>query len=690
MSKKTAVAKQEKVVEEVVNQVSAATGVALVQPNMDSEYVGTVRISSFNYDTKLYVRLYLWLYMSVIKDYKFRKRKIGFRFEDGTVVTMKVRTAIVNLIFWKPYCDFNKPITQSTLFDTKYVSDDTIANRLDEIIAEFKGYGVTIEQMCKVVRHIIESLSSISVNFCVKIGNTINMCDIIDLADRHPQFNEILHTHYDEENLPSFQEIERDIMARNDIMAEIIKGDVQSAIRPFIKAGGNVNMGQMAQCLVCIGPRSDIYGNIAPVIVNTNFVLGLRNVSDYYLESYSQRKALIANRYQMCDSGYTSRQIDLSTVDSCLVDVDDCGTEETIEFFIPDKKTLTMLEYKYIETGRDKKGKPFYHEINPKTDESLIGQTVKLRSHTVCALPQGQYCKKCYGEMSYITMGFQTNLLASHSFTEPVSQTVLSTKHLNKTRTKVINWPDIIKQFFKTESEGLYMKPDFCTKDYEIGFYTEDIEEYLNMITEGGSENDEDDETEGDVMMDYVTRFVIAKDGDMVNFDNLDVELYINSEFLQKVLRSSKIENGIIFISLAGQASDEPVFDINIENIEISAYLKRVMCLLGVKSKTTYTTISDLLQRLTASVIEIGVKINFTHLESIVYNMIRDPGFIIRRPDFSKKDAAPQYVIIPTNKSIMYSRSLTTGLAFERIAQQFKDVYTYLKSDEGFLDPFFR
>ena len=195
MSKKTAVAKKEKVVEEVVNQVSAATGVALVQPNMDSEYVGTVRISSFNYDTKLYVRLYLWLYMSVIKDYKFRKRKIGFRFEDGTIVTMKVRTAIVNLIFWKPYCDFNKPINQSTLFDTKYVSDDTIANRLDEIIAEFKGYGITIEQMCKVVRHIIESLSSISVNFCVKIGNTINMRDIIDLADRHPQFNEILHTH---------------------------------------------------------------------------------------------------------------------------------------------------------------------------------------------------------------------------------------------------------------------------------------------------------------------------------------------------------------------------------------------------------------------------------------------------------------------------------------------------------------
>ena len=667
MSKATADAKKK----------AKTSEVQAVQPN--PEYLGTVRVSTFNYDTSLYVKLYLWLYLSVMKDYRFRKRKIGFIFEDSPVpIIMRVRTAIVNLIFWKPYVDFNRKIESSTLFDTKYISDETIASKIDELISEFKAHGVPIK-----------SLSTISVNFGIMIGNTINMRDIIDLANKYPQFNEILHTHYDEDNLPSFQEIEKDIMARNEIMAQIIKGDESSALRPFLKAGGNVNLGQMSQCLVSIGPRSDIYGNIAPVIVNTNFVLGLRNVSDYYLESYSQRKALIANRYQMCDSGYTSRQIDLATIDSCLSNVDDCGTEATIDFMIPDKKTLTMLEFKYIETGRDKNGKPYYHEINPLKDVALVGQTVKLRSHIVCALPEGHYCKKCYGELSYVTEGFQTNLLASHSFTEPVSQTVLSTKHLNKTKTKVIEWPDIFKKFFNTESDGLYMKSEYCTKDYELGFYAEDIEEYLNMLTEGKSSDEEEDEdSETEVMLDYVTRFILANESDVVNFENSDVELYINSDFLQKVLKSSKIENGIICVSMSGQATDEPIFDINIENIEISAFLKRVMCLLGVKSKTTYTTIQDLLQKLTAAVIEIGVKINFAHLESIVYNMIRDPGFIIRRPDFSQPN--PQYEIIPTNKSIMYSRSLTTSLAFERIGQQFKDVYTYMKTNEGYLDPFFR
>lgn len=676
-----------KVIEKEVENVQSTN---LVPPKLDKENIGIVNVVDFNYNVDLYVKLYLWLYLSVKKNYKFRKKKITFRFEDGNLVTMKVRTAIVNLIFWKPYCDFGKSITMDKLFDTKYVSEDTIAERCDNIITEFKEYGITIKQMRKTIRHIIESLSSISVNFCTKIGNTINMRDIIDLANENPRFDELIHTHYDEDNMPPLQEVEKDIMMKNDEAAAIIRSTPHSAINPFLCAGGNVNLGQMSQCLICIGPRSDIYGNISPVIVNTNFIMGLRNVSDYYLESFSQRKALIANRYQMCDSGYTSRQIDLATIDSCLVDVDDCGQDQTIEFYIPDEKTLKMMEYKYIETGRNKKGEPFYHVINPSTDKSLVGTTVKLRSHTICSLPQGQYCKKCYGELSYVVLGFQTNLLASHSLTEPVSQTVLSTKHLNKTRTKIVNWSDDIKHFFKTESEGLFIKPEYCSKEMKIGFYTEDIEEYLNMLTEGNSSDDDEEESEGpgDVMLDYVTRFVLSNGTDTHAFDNIDTELYINQEFLQKVLKSNEIDDGIIYVSLYGQHEDEPIFDVNIENIEISQFLKRIMALLGVKSKTTYTTISDILQRVVAAIIEINVKINFAHIESILYNMIRMPGFIIRRPDFREKN--PEYMIIPTNKSIIYSRSLTTSLSFERISQQFKDVYTYLKTDEGFLDPFFR
>ena len=108
-----------KVIEKEVENVQSTN---LVPPKLDKENIGIVNVVDFNYNVDLYVKLYLWLYLSVKKNYKFRKKKITFRFEDGNLVTMKVRTAIVNLIFWKPYCDFGKPITMDKLFDTKYVS----------------------------------------------------------------------------------------------------------------------------------------------------------------------------------------------------------------------------------------------------------------------------------------------------------------------------------------------------------------------------------------------------------------------------------------------------------------------------------------------------------------------------------------------------------------------------------------
>lgn len=660
-----------------------------VMKTVDPEYIGTIRVSAFNHSIPLYTKLYLYLYGSILKNYKFRKKKIGFLFEDGQFVKMKVRTALINMIFWKPYCDTKTIITVDTLFDTKYISEKTIEDKMNLIIERFKPV-LTIEEMCKCIRHIVESLARIPMDFCKIIGNTMSMRDIIDLANKHPDFNDILHTQYADDT--PISQIESDIMVRTNRAKDIIESDIESNLRPFLKAGGNVNLGQMSQCIVSIGPRSDIYGNIAPVIVNTNFVLGLRNVSDYYLESYSCRKALIANRYQMSDSGYTSRQIDLLCIDSCLVDVEDCGTETTIDLFIPDEKTLKMLEFKYIDTGkRDAAGKVIYHEIKPKHDKHLIGTTVKHRSPIVCGLDEGKICKKCYGELSYATLGYHTGLIASHSLSMPLSQTVLSTKHLTKTRSRKIVWSDKMKKYFDCETENVFIKQMYSDMSaVEIGFYIEDIEEYLNMWSE--IEEDDDDVASSDdknnMLLDYVTRFNLSIGGEVIPFDSLDTDLYINHEFLNKIMKSNKIEDGVIYVSLSAHATDIPIFDINIENMEIGVFLKRIMSLLGIKSKVAYTTIEDLLKLLTAAIVEVGISVNYGHLESIIYNMIRDPNMIIHRPNFKEKN--PQYTILPTCSAIMYSRSLTTSLAFERIAQQLSNVFTYYKDSPGFLDPFFQ
>ncbi len=643
--------------------------------------VGTIHIKSFNYDSALYLKLYQYLYGHILKDYTYRMNPISLAFESGEIVTTRVRTAIINLIFWKPYIDTKRTIPVTAMFDTNTISEASINKLRDDIIDTFRPY-MTIEQLSKCIRHIVESLATFPENFCVIQGNTIDVRDIIDIANKNERFDELIHTSYPD-NM-SMTIIEKDIMDKTYEAKSIIESILDSNIRPFMKAGGNVNIGQMSQCLISIGPRSDIYGNISPVIVNTNFIRGLRNVSDYYLESFSCRKALIANKYSMSDSGYTSRQMDLLGIDATLVDVNDCGAGHTIAFTIPDAKTLDILRYKYYETGKNKKGVSIYKEIVPERDTALIGQTINIRTHILCALPEGQYCKACYGELAYFVLGYHTNLLAMHSLSEPIGQMVLSTKHLNKTRTKTVEWPNILYTYFRCETDAIYPKPEICNASFEIAFYAEDIEEYLNIF-EGGADDDEDTAQNENMLLDYVTTFELVINGESICIDTGDNELYINTDFLLKLVKSTKIENEKIYVSLAGIEDDAPIFDLSIENIEISTYLKRIMRLIGIKSKIVPTTIEDIVRELTEVIIELGIPINFAHIESLIYNMVRDPNMIIHRP----KRADDPYILVPACTAITYSRALATSLSFERISDQLKNVYTYMKFSPAFLDPFF-
>lgn len=646
------------------------------QPN-----VGTVNVKQFNYDRKMFLKLYQYLYGKVLKNYSFRMADISFRFENKTVVKTKVRTAIINLIFWIPYVHTNLKITPDTLFDTVNISKDAISLKKDSIIHTFKDK-MSVEDLCKCLRHIVESLATISKNFCVIQGNTIDIRDIIDLANKNKRFDELIHTEYPD-NLPmSF--IEQDIMTKTYETKNIIESDLTCSIKPFLKAGDNVNIGQMSQCLISIGPRSDIYGNISPVIVNTNFVRGLRNVSDYYLESYSCRKALMANKYAMSDSGYTGRQMDLLGIDATLVDVDDCGSNHSVEIAVSSDKILNMLRYKLYESGTGKNGEKIYKEICPERDKKLIGKTLKIRSHILCDLPEGFYCKKCYGGLSYFILGYNTDLVAAHSLSEPVGQMVLSTKHISKTKTRNIVWPANMASYFRCETDAIYINKEFCTNDVELAIYSEDVEDFLSMF-EQTADNDESDT--GNMLLDYITKFeIIIRGEEPILFELPDVELYMDSEFLNKLLKSTKTEDGKIFVKMANYSNEQPIFVLNIENIEISQYLKRIMKLIGIKSKTTYTTIEDLLRQLVTVVCELDLDLNFAHIESLIYSMVRDPNFIINRP---KKSDDP-YVILPAGTAIMNSRCLSTSLAFERIGAQLSNPMTYMKTDRGVLDAFFK
>jgi hypothetical protein len=669
--------------------------------------LGSVFIKDFNYSTQSHDKLWNgYLYTSVCKDYQFRRHKIRFIFQDAvnTTVTCDVRLAIINLIFWRPYIETNTLITPSTLFNPRKSNknmEDVIITQMNVINDAFR-HSMGIDKLCNVNTWILEQLTKISKDFCIHIGNTISMRDIIDLAIENPEFDDLIHTEYPE-NM-KMNEIESDLNIKTARAISIINTTGTSNLHPFIRAGGNINTGQFRQCVINIGPRSDTRGIIAPMIENTNFVRGLRTVSDYYIESLSSRKALVANKTQMSSSGYASRISNLAVIDSYLVDYDDCGTTHYLTVTVNTMRSLDLLRYKYMLVGYDK-GKPILHEICPEHDMHLIGQTIQVRSHVYCTLPEGTYCKTCYGGLSYYILGYyHSGLIATSSLSEPISQKVLSTKHLIITSTKTINWSDQMLSYFRCLSDSVYPLPAICTTASYLGFYNEDIDEIMSVYDKEGMFGDDDDDAEDITMTptDYVHRFILIINGEPIDFEIPDVNLYVNDEFIYKFIKTSRsvivkggeqkpaypIHDGAMFVSLEDWPSDEPIFYISIENAELGIYLKRLESLLGIKINTEYTTIEEFIKSLMDFVEEMGIEFSFAHIESILYNLVRDSNHLIRRPNF--KEQNPAYTILPMSKSILMSGHLSTSLAFERIMDQLKSADTYQKSAHGFLDPFFR
>jgi len=645
---------------------------------MAKKKIPRIHVKQFNYDLNMWRKAYNFIYNSVFMDYDKRKNKIMIRFESGDDVVMTYRTFIVNMIFWRPHVVFNKKITIDTLFDTATIGENTQFDKLDSIIKEFLPDNDVI-QVCVVLSRIMELLAKIAEDFCLVMGNTLSLHDILQICDRHSTFDEILNTKFPDDI--AISAAENYIKEKFDVALHILKNDKEGNIRPFLMAGGNINLGQLSQCIVAVGPRSDIFGNISPVVVNTNFIRGLESVSDYYVESNSAKKSLIANYSQMSDSGYTGRQFDLLTIDTTLDhSVEDCGNTNFETIVIKNGMILAMMEYKNMVTGFDKKGKPIYKQIDPDTDTHLIGNSIQFRSIINCNAPDGRICKTCYGGLHKAMGTYHSGLIASHAVSHPVSQIVLSTKHLNRTRAKIFDWGETFKKYFDIVSESIYLKKEYQNKQIEICFYYEDLEDLLSSWTE----TEEDKE---DTLVDSVNRFNLVIDEQVIEFEYSDIDMYLNPEFVNRITSSNKSEEGLIYVNISNITHEQSIFDLNVENLEVGIYLKKIMKLFGVKTKIKHIKYMDLLHDIMDTLVDMNLPILVIHVESLLYNMIRDPFNPINRANLQVSESP--YIISSIHNSILMG-SLSASLGFERIVEQFKNAYTFFKKKPGKLDHFYK
>lgn len=630
---------------------------------------------------KMYGHLYYILEEGFeIENIRKFKIKVTFNRDTDKYYKMEARHLLVNMIFLRAFVELEVDVEldDSYLFDAYNISNKSIKKYIDsKIIEPFRDQFTDTEERfmeLNIVLHdIIYRLNKIPKDFNDLMGITLNLENsFIKVAKENERFNELIRTKIPEDMQP--KDIENYL---NDLMREEIEilKNTENCFQPMLLSGTGIKDQQLREFSISGGLKSDLLGNTIPIPINSNFVVGgFGNVTNYYIDSGASRKSLIANKEKMGSSGHMALLLKLSCVGTYISDVEDCHTPHTVSLKINDKKFLEMCSGRYYR----KPGKRNFKMLK-STDHHLIGKTLLFRDPGKCSCKDG-ICKTCYGALSTVNKGMDVGIFASTIISRPLSQNILSTKHLNTTDSCLIEFNKDFDKFFKLESNQVRLLNDTETET-DMSQY----EFYIDNIIQIDELADTEDFNK---FLQYVKIRHIKKHDEVYEIvENDGKELFIHPDLDKMIKNMESGENGEYIIPLS-RILEETLFTINIENNELTKPLKEMDKLLsGSYFKGMNPTLDMMEQRFIELLIESKINVMSIHAATILRSFVRCADNYLERPDFNKLYV--DYVVLGLHSALAENPSITNSLAYDYLKRQLYTHTTFKKHKHSPLDMLF-
>lgn len=612
---------------------------------------------------------------------QFREFPVKFKFnnDDARTYILQLRHYLTNLMFWGPFVrlGLEEELNEEHIVDCSLISTDFIKSYLDyKLIMPYREE-FSNKKMNQVIADMLYNLSRISVDFTLLMGLSLNLETFIDVANRNKRFDEILHTQLDPDQQPKDIEDFLDKLEKEEI--DILSNDPKgNFLQPILKSGSGIKHKQLRELTGAGGLKPDLFDNTMPVPITGNFIVGgLGSIANYYVDSAAARKAVVMNKTVMGTSGHFARKVMLIATDSKLRNDElECNTVNTICYHIKTKDHLRRLR------GRNMVVSPSKTYTIKGNEEHLIGKSIYVYSPITCASHEG-ICKKCYGGLYYTNRDlFSVGAFAAAKTTNPISQSVLSTKHLLTTISDRIDFNDEFYEFFSLVSNEVIINTSSDAQD--ITKFTLCIDENdLQSIAEF-------DETDYNK---YVSCFYLKKKKSrdhMIKIEELEgKELYLSPALIDLIKRG-KTNEGMIEIDLSKIDESEKLFSIIVNNNELTKPLYAIMAVLDRKGNLGCKTISEICQKLVDLFITSHINLDAVHAELLVKPLIRDRENVLKFPKFNTYKAPESYQILSVSTALEKNPSVLVSLSFQALGRQLSSPTTYEKVGTSYLDPFFR
>lgn len=555
-----------------------------------------------------------------------------------------------------------------------------ISSKNHMIIDKIYGAGIHAEVSTRIVRyledlgyprntlgHDVMSTHMAAHNMCyTHLGSYVGTMDIFSIADTVLQEEMIEATNMDygdidDKNIKRMETLFRE---RSEQVVQLLRTDKlkHNCFRGSLLVGA-LKEKQFHQSLISAGPRSDTDERIFLRPVEGSFLSGMFNILDYIIESRSAAKAKQANAQQMSTASYASRKNHIQASVMRYLYPGDCGSNVFIDYH-PSKKTIKFLSGRFYKTEDGS-----LREITEDIYEKLVGMTLELRDPHGCRYTDG-VCEVCAGTISK-SLPREGNLgfIANSKTGSPITQAVLSTKHLVSTDAVEYVIPVKVSGFLVAKHNDIFLGADAIAqaKIRVIGFAVKDIKKLNDLKYSANSQRPSsyysnimnfyigDLDENGNVTK--VRSKTAMKDSRIVSYPHLSPELL---HVIRTYPEDQIPQDDILWLKLDHVDFTKPIMHCTVMNNSIRNFVDQFRELM-TKDIERYTSVNDLMLEL-CNLIWSRVGAHSTHIAILARSAL-----VTSKSDFSIPVVTdPNNVMYSKQTRIIPMRSVGGIFAFER------------------------
>lgn len=613
-----------------------------------------------------------------------REYPIKFKFnkKDKEEYQLELRDFLINLILFEPFIELYglNVLDKSYIFDCK-TGIPNIENYINnKIILTLKDYQVKNTYLNIRISNVIYNLRMISVDFSQILGLNFNIFTFADMYSSNTEIRDIMETKFDESLQP--YEIEAQLKELQNREMQIYKDLPDNELGAILRSATGVKPKQFTEFTIAGGLKPTIDGYTIPeVIQNSILIGGLDRPSYFYIDAGGANKSLIMNKRVMGSAGYFGKLVSLLTRTLSMdTKISDCGNPHLIEIELKTNTHLKRCDGKYFKVNKDDID---YSVLNYEKHKHLVGKKIYIRSAITCGLGN-HVCAKCIGIQALTNADIANGVSTFYSeeVTKVVEQNILSTKHLLETFSEIIKFNDNFYKFFTLIGGEIMPVLQVEDEDKDI----DDYAIYINPDDINKVDEYEDDSLFNNFLPDakFVIRNINNPKEEDIPIELEDKELFISKDVMKDIYKN----NGYIYFSELNE--DMKLFEINIQNKELTKPLYDLMDLINKKKDNDNETIDTMLQQFLDLMVTAKISASIVAGEVIINRLIKDVNDPYVRPDFSQ-EIMPKYQIKTVKNALTKNKSPLIGLSSENLKKQLLDDELYTtRYEESYVDPLFK